>query len=106
MPVESGADRAMFVNQDDFGIAAQLETAGGVVVINGIFDSEPELSGLRNDLGVQSGNPVFVCRTIDLPADLADADTMTIAGGVYLVRQRMHDGTGMTTLELEADIDA
>lgn len=77
----------------DFGVAATLPNTS---VVRGIFDATP-----KNALGVIGPDPQFVAATADL-SGLAYGNDILINGATYTVRAIEADGTGMTTLSLEA----
>lgn len=100
MGVESAADRAVFLSDDEFGVTATYApAAGGAFDIAGNFDhaARPAL----NDPGFIGAPPQFVCRTADIPAGAATGDALTIDGTTYAVRALIPDGTGMSNLILE-----
>jgi hypothetical protein len=102
MPVESAADRAVFMNPDEFGVTATYVRAGGAISeVDGIFDNgvdQPEFS----EPGVLSGQPTFRMRQADLPAGYAaNVDALTVDGTDYTVREIRPDGRGLVTLILE-----
>jgi hypothetical protein len=105
MGVESAADRAVFVNPDDFGVTGFYSQNGGAEVeISGIFDNA-HLMVDQGEAGVSSLAPVFTCRTADLEAMVMAAarrdDELRIGAVYYAVTDIQPDGTGMTTLILE-----
>lgn len=104
MAVESAADRAVFVNTDDFGVASSytLAAGGSASTINGIFDNQYAEIEVEVDIGVASTGPAFTCRTADLPTGYGPGDSIVISGTTYKVRVVKSDGTGMTVLKLEA----
>ena len=96
MAVETDTERAIFVELDDFAVAA---TYGGGTV-NGIFDKEYLELDSGGSVAFAVNQPRFVCRTSDV-SDAADGDSITISGTSYIIRVVQEDGTGMTTLVLE-----
>ena len=52
-------------------------------------------------LGAAVADPRFVCRTSDV-ASAANGDTLVASGTTYTIRSAENDGTGVTTLVLEA----
>lgn len=99
MPVENDTDRAIFVALDDFGVTAIFTGLSGQPMVAGIFDDDPALAG--QGVGVQSSDPLFICRSSDLPALAVDGTLLTIDGVEYRLRNPQPDGTGMTVLQLE-----
>lgn len=114
MPVESAADRAVFVNPDEFGVTAAYAPAGetDTTDIDGQF-FEPFAvvmgSGFEGP-GMEASRPVFVCRSADLPSNaresVGDVLTLTDPLGVsrrFLVRTFRPDGSGMTAIAIEEE---
>lgn len=97
MPVESVADRAAFVNPDEFGVAA---TYKGITTVNGIFDTRfiEALDG--SGAGVSARQPMFTCQESDLDG-AAQGDALVINGTAYTILESEPDGTGMIVLILE-----
>ena len=60
------------------------------------------LVGLGGRVGVTSSDPGFHCRTSDV-SSAAEGDALVTGSSNYTVREVIDDGTGMTTLMLEAD---
>lgn len=103
MPVESAADRAVFVNTDDFGVASSytLAAGGSASTINGIFDAAYAEVEVETEIGITSTGPAFICRTADLPSGYGAGDSIVIDSTTYKVRVFKPDGTGMSVLKLE-----
>ena len=103
MAVESAADRAIFFDVDDFGAAATYTPDGGAAsTVNGIFDNDFIEVDAGGGVGVALQQPRFQCRTADV-SSAAEGDAIVISSVNYTVRIVQDDGTGMTTLVLEAD---
>lgn len=113
MPVESAADRLLFVSPDDFGELATYTPTGGAAVpaIAGIFN-DPHIS-VQNGIEVSASDsmPTFLCRAADLPAAAAGGDagdTLALAANelhaavTYRVIDLQPDGTGLVLLTLGA----
>lgn len=101
MPIEAAADRAIFFDADEFGVAATYTPDGGAATtINGIFDN-PQLSqGATDMLEITTPQPEFECRSADVP-NVAEGDTLVVNTVSYIIRAVMNDGTGISTLMLE-----
>lgn len=98
---ETAADRAVFLNTDDFGAAATWTHDGTSTSINGIFDAPwSDGSGLAEVDHTQT-LPAFICRTDDLPVGAGRNDSLTVGGVAYRVRELRPDSTGMTMTDLE-----
>jgi len=96
MAVETDIERAIFVEIDDFAVAATYNGS----TVNGIFDKEYLELDSGGSVAFAINQPRFVCRTSDI-AGAADGDAITISGTSYVIRVVQDDGTGMTTLVLE-----
>ncbi|NPU63383.1 hypothetical protein HL667_00030 [Bradyrhizobium sp. 83012] len=106
MPIETEADRAVFVNPDEFGAIAIYTPAGGVASapFHGQFD-DPMMSAGLNDVMTLDTRPTFFCRSADLPAgaESGAGDGLQVAGeGTFSVVTVEPDGQGMTLLRLGA----
>lgn len=90
------SDLEYLIHEDDFAVAVTYD--GGT--INGIFDNETipvEAGGL---VVIHQEQPRLTCRTSDVPS-IAEGEVMTISGTDYAVQAWVHDGTGVTTVQLE-----
>lgn len=100
--IESDADLLNFLALDDFAEAATYTPlAGSPVTIQGIFDAPQASRNITEMMDVTIPAPQFVCRTVDVP-NAADGDSISIRSVSYYVRVVITDGTGITTLMLEA----
>lgn len=110
MAVESAADRAAFVNADEFGAQATYTPAGGAgVTISGIL-IEPSERVLGEPGLSMSEAPEFTVRSADLPTGARGGehggDQLAIPGSSpgtdrrFRVRLIEPDGTGMSRLTL------
>ena len=103
MAVESAADRAIFLDVDDFGSAATYTPNGGsAATVNGIFDNDFVEVDAGGGVGIALQQPRFVCRTADV-STASEGDAIIISAVNYTIRIVQDDGTGMTTLVLEKD---
>lgn len=104
MPVESASDILQFLDPDEFGVAATYTlAAGGTSNIQGIFDKEfNEILENQFGAGVSVHPARFGMREADLPGGYGDGDELIVAAKTYKVRAHEHDGTGMTSLRLQA----
>lgn len=102
MPLPLTSDLASILSVDEFAVAATYRRANamGDSTVNGIFDNEtiPVESG--GFVPVHDEQPRFTCRTTDLPY-LSDEDEIIVSGNTFNIRAWVHDGTGMTVLQLE-----
>ena len=103
MAIESDTERAVLLSTSDFAQTATYTPSGGSAsTINGIFDNGDGLVDLGGRVGVTAGDPSFVCRTSDV-SSAAEGDALVTGSTNYTIRDVIDDGTGMTTLVLEAD---
>jgi hypothetical protein len=112
MPVESAADRAVFVNAAEHGVVATWTVAAtsAVRAVSGIFDapSADEVTGddfgsAYEGMAVTAQRISFLVASADIPASARDGDALVIEGVAYILRDVRPDGTGFTELRLEAD---
>ena len=102
MAIEGDTERAVFFGTDDFGSAATYTPSGGSAsTVNGIFDNDYALADPLGGVGVGSSDPRFICRTSDVSA-AANGDALVVNSVTYTIRNVEDDGTGVTTLVLEA----
>jgi hypothetical protein len=81
---------------DDFATAVTYN--GGT--INGIFDNETIPVDAGGFVSVHQEQPRLTCRTVDIPS-IAYDQTMVVSGVTYKIKAWVHDGTGVTTVQLE-----
>jgi len=108
MPVETAADRAIFVDADEFASAVAWTRGVTVHQITAIFDAEYQmLTSPLVDGGVEGSGPQIHCRTSDIPSGAAHGDAIavtdpdTLAMSNFVAVEFMHDGTGMTVVRLQ-----
>jgi len=103
MPVESSADRLLFLSAAEFGVTATYTpvSGGSSSSVAGIFDKEYlEVAG-EGEAAVSTTHPIFVCRSVDLTSGGLFDDQLMIDAVSYKVKVIRPDGTGMTTMFLE-----
>lgn len=101
MPVESAADRAVFVNPDEFGAAIIWPPAP--LPIAALVQNGTLLIGTPDGPDIQTREATLVVNEADLPPGHSQDDAVTVGGVAYLVRSIEPDGTGMATIRLERD---
>jgi hypothetical protein len=121
MAIETDEDRAIFFDDDDFGVVAsitptdvQYQPSGDPFDVSGIYDAHSLTRGVKQDNGysrqaeVQSGPPQFRARSSDLEGVRSGRAIVTIpphpnlpAGGSFYVHDVQPDGTGTTVLVLK-----
>jgi len=91
--IESAADRLTFLNTDDFGTTATIDS----VAVSGIFERGYVESG-----NISGYRPTFLCRVDDAKvAAIAIGDTVTISTVAYTCEVKQPDNEGMTLLILK-----
>ena len=96
MPLPLLSDLATILDTDDFAVSVTYD--GGT--ISGIFDNETVPVDNGGFVTVHQEQPRLTCRTSDLPS-VGEGEVMVISGVNYAVRAWVHDGTGITTVQLE-----
>lgn len=96
MPLPLTDDLANILNVDEFAVAVTYN--GGT--INGIFDNETIPVDAGGFVQVHQEQPRLTCRTSDVPT-IAENQQMVISGVTYDIKAWVHDGTGVTTVQLE-----
>ncbi len=89
-------DILTILNVDEF--AVNVTYAGGT--IKGIFDNETIPVDAGGAVQVHQEQPRLACRTSDI-SSIAEGATMVINGVTYTAQAWVHDGTGMTEVQLE-----
>ena len=102
MAIEGDAERAVFFEIAEFSDAGTFTPSGGSSsTVNGMFDKDYALADMGGRVGVGSDDPRFMCRPSDV-STAASGDSLVVRSTTYTVRQVEEDGTGITTLMLEA----
>jgi len=102
MPLPLTSDLETILSLDEFAVVAnyQRKNAAGDSQINVIFDNETVPIDAGGFVQVHEEQPRVSCRTSDIPY-ISETDQMLIQGILYTVRAWVHDGTGMTVVQLE-----
>ena len=102
MPVESAADRALFLAAADFGVTATYTALGqfGSKPIQGIFDAAYADINLGLEIGLASVGPRILVASADLVAGGRQGDLWVINATNYKSSSVEPDGTGMTNIKL------
>jgi hypothetical protein len=102
MPLPLNDDLTIILGLEDFGtsITYRRKNALGDSIILGIFDNETVPTDAGGFVAVHEEQPRLTCRTVDIPY-IAETDEMIIGATTYKVRAWVHDGTGVTTVQLE-----
>lgn len=96
MPLPFLSDLSDILNLDEFAVAVTYN--GGT--INGVFDNETVPVDSGGFVQIHQEQPRFTCRTADVPT-IAEDQAMVIGGVNYIIKAWVHDGTGVTTVQLE-----
>ena len=99
MAIESAADRAVFVNPDEFGAEVFWEGAADPIPV--LSQTGTLLIGALDGPETQVREATIVLREADLPSGYAQDDQVTLNGTGYLARSIEPDGTGMALVRLE-----
>ena len=89
-------DLANILDVDEFATAVTYR--GGT--INGVFDKETVPVDTGGYVAVHEEQPRLTCRTADV-SSISYNQTMVINAVTYYVRAWIHDGTGVTVVQLE-----
>jgi len=102
MALPLASDLASILSVDEFAVSAtyQRKNALGDTVISIIFDNETLPVDNGGFVQVHQEQPRATCRTSDVPY-ISETDKMIINSTEYVVRAWVHDGTGVTVVELE-----
>ena len=96
MPLPFVDDLATILSVEEFATTVTYD--GGT--INGIFDNETVPVETGGFVPVHEEQPRLTCRTSDIP-NITQDQVMVIGGISYDVKAWVHDGTGVTTVQLE-----
>lgn len=96
MAISFADDLTQILDVDDFAVAVTYD--GGT--INGIFDNETVPVDAGGFVSVHEEQPRLTCRTTDVSSITYD-QTMIINAVTYKIKAWIHDGTGVTTIQLE-----
>jgi hypothetical protein len=95
MMVETGLERLSMLN--DFGVNVTVNGS----TIKGIFDSPYGPVEVGGEVAFSIQESSVLVRTSDIPT-VVQGTTMVVDGRSYVITDIQPDGTGMTTLMLEA----
>jgi hypothetical protein len=90
------SDLALIMDVDEFATSVTYD--GGK--ISGIFDNETIPIDNGGFVTVHQEQPRLTCKTSDVPS-IGEGEIMLISGTNYVVRAWIHDGTGVTAVQLE-----
>lgn len=96
MPLQLNDDLTSILDVDEFAVAVTYD--GGTIY--GIFDNETVPIDAGGYVQVHQEQPRLTCRTADVPS-IAEDNQMVINTVTYDIKAWVHDGTGVTTVQLE-----
>lgn len=102
MALPFAADLLTLFNTEEFALSVTYRRKGalGDSTILGIFDNETVPVDAGGFVSVHQEQPRFTCRSIDVPS-ISEDDQLIISSVIYTVRAWIHDGTGVTVIQLE-----
>lgn len=108
MAIETDADRAAFLDPEEFGAVAIWTSASGAKpAINVIYDDTfVALGGADLELTAEGSRLQLMVRSRDVPGDAAHDDVITVTNDVlgtknFTVLEFQPDGTGFTVVRLQ-----
>ena len=102
MPVETDADRRLFVDADEFAVSVSWNYRSRTATFTAIFDDQYLLlSSEFVDAGAEGSAPQILTVSSDVPAHGEHDDVITISAKHYRVAEIKPDGTGMTVVRLQ-----
>lgn len=104
MAIPFANDLTDILNVDEFATSVTYQRVSGLgdSSLKGIFDNETVPVDAGGRTTVHEEQPRLTCRTSDVPY-IAYGDVMIISSVTYNVRAWIHDGTGVTVVQLEKD---
>jgi hypothetical protein len=102
MAIPFADDLNAILDVDEFAssVSYRRKLGLGDSSIIGIFDNETVPVDAGGIASVHQEQPRFTCRTTDVPY-IAENDVIIVSSIEYRVVAWLHDGTGVTTLQLE-----
>jgi hypothetical protein len=95
-------DLTAILDVDEFASSVSYRRKDGLgdTSITGIFDNETVPVDAGGIASVHQEQPRFTCKTSDV-ANIAEDDFIVVNSVDYRVVAWLHDGTGVTTIQLE-----
>jgi len=102
MAIPFASDLSAIMNTDEFAVSVTYRRTGalGNSTISGIFDNMTIPVDSGGFVQIHEEQPRFTCKTSDVP-NIIETDEFVISGLEYTVRAWVHDGTGVTVIQLE-----
>jgi hypothetical protein len=102
MALPLAADLLAILNVQEFAtsVTYRRKNALSDATITGIFDNETVPVEAGGFVPVHQEQPRFTCRTADIP-NISEDDQIIMSSTTYVIRAWIHDGTGVTVLQLE-----
>ena len=98
MSIPFDADLTLMLSPDEHGINVTYNST----TIKGIFDNETIPIDGGGLVTVHQEQPRLTAKTVDL-SSIAEGQAMVIDSVNYTVQAFIHDGTGVTVVQLEKD---
>lgn len=105
MAIETDADRAQFVDPDEFGEAFTWTVGAVVSTVTGVPDTGTIRIEGQEGPGILTAHASLLCRAVDIPTGAAAGDAVSSRSVAHTVRSIEPDGTGMTVVRLERTIE-
>ena len=96
MAIPFASDLAAILSVDEFAVSSTFNGAA----VSGVFDNETIPVETGGYVSVHQEQPRFTCRTSDI-VGIAEGQAVVISGVTYVVKAWVHDGTGVTVVQLE-----
>jgi hypothetical protein len=102
MAISFADDITLLLNVEEFAksVTYQRKLGLGDSTIKGIFDNETVPVDAGGIAAVHQEQPRFTCRTTDIP-NIAEDDFLVVDSVNYRVVAYIHDGTGVSVIQLE-----
>lgn len=104
MAVESAADRAVFLDTDEFGEAISWTVGAVVSSLNVAADTGTLRLDMQDGAGALDRRLTLLCREADIPAGAARGNAVTFRAAAHTVKSIEPDGEGMALVRLERTV--
>ncbi|MBX9456130.1 MAG: head-tail joining protein [Rhizobium sp.] len=102
MPVETDADRLLFVAENDFAVSVAWVHSGGTATFSAIFDDDYRLLPSEFlDGGAEGSAPQILAVSAEVPTSGKQGDALTVNARTYAVVEIKPDGTGMSIIRVQ-----
>lgn len=104
MAVESAADRAVFINADEFGEEMSWTVGASTSTVSGIPDTGSVRLDMQDGAGALDRRVTLLCRQADIPTGAAKGNAVTFRSAAHTVKSIEPDGEGMALVRLELTV--